>query len=94
MIIQREVYNFALGELLRTIEEAELEKALEPYLNKHDPKFLKTEEQRKKQEITGTEESDAWTDFLENIDKYAVETGIKDLAENHDHYLYGTPKQT
>ena len=36
---------------------------------------------------------DAWSEFLENIDEYAVETGIKDLAENHDHYLYGVPKE-
>jgi len=36
---------------------------------------------------------DAWSEFLENIDEYAVETGIKDLAENHDHYLYGVPKR-
>ena len=23
-----------------------------------------------------------------------VDTGLGDLAENHDHYLYGTPKRT
>jgi len=84
MIIQREIYNFALAELLRTIEEADLEKALEPYLKKSEPeKKAKTEK-----------DDETWRDFLENIDKYAVETGIKDLAENHDHYLYGTPKRT
>jgi len=37
-------------------------------------------------------EEDPWIEFLGNIDQYAVETGIEDLAENHDHYLYGTPK--
>jgi len=84
MIVQREVYNFALAELLRTIEESELEKALANYLKPFEAKFeAKTEKN-----------DDMWTDFLENIDKYAVETGIKDLAENHDHYLYGTPKRT
>lgn len=31
--------------------------------------------------------------FLKNIDNIAVDTGIKDLAENHDHYLYGLPKK-
>jgi len=30
---------------------------------------------------------DAWTEFLSNLDHYAVETGINDLAENHDSYL-------
>ena len=39
-------------------------------------------------------EEDPWVEFLENIDQYAVETGIEDLAENHDHYLYGTPKHS
>ena len=37
---------------------------------------------------------DPWMEFLENIDQYAVETGITDLAENHDHYLYGLPKKS
>ena len=23
-----------------------------------------------------------------------IDTGIEDFAENHDHYLYGTPKRT
>lgn len=23
-----------------------------------------------------------------------IDTGLGDLAENHDHYLYGTPKRT
>ena len=27
-----------------------------------------------------------------DFDKYAVDTGIPDLALNHDHYLYGLPK--
>ena len=30
--------------------------------------------------------------FLDNIDQIAVSTGISDLAEHHDHYLYGTSK--
>jgi len=36
--------------------------------------------------------SDVWNEFLSNIDQHAVETGISDLAENHDHYLYQKPK--
>ena len=27
------------------------------------------------------------------IDKFQVDTGIEDLAAEHDHYLYGTPKK-
>jgi hypothetical protein len=33
---------------------------------------------------------DSW-DRL-NIEEIAVDTGRVDFAENHDHYLYGTPK--
>ncbi|OQX11272.1 MAG: hypothetical protein BWK80_44860 [Desulfobacteraceae bacterium IS3] len=28
-----------------------------------------------------------------NIDEIAVDAGIEDFAENHDHYLYGIPKR-
>ena len=31
-------------------------------------------------------------DPLFGLKDIAVETGIKDLAEHHDHYLYGVPK--
>ena len=31
-------------------------------------------------------------DPLFDLRKVAVETGIKDLAEHHDHYLYGVSK--
>jgi hypothetical protein len=30
---------------------------------------------------------------LAKFTKYAIDTGISDLAEQHDHYLYGTPKR-
>lgn len=36
-----------------------------------------------------TPKADPW-DAL-NIEQVAVDTGIPDLAENHDHYLYGLP---
>ena len=51
--------------------------------------FLKTEifapvktKSRKKQAVT-----------LADLDLLAVETGINDLAAQHDHYLYGMPKK-
>jgi len=31
-------------------------------------------------------------DPFENIEELAVDTGMGDFAEEHDHYLYGTPK--
>jgi hypothetical protein len=30
---------------------------------------------------------------LTDVDKIAIETGIQDLAEHHDHYLYGVSKK-
>jgi len=27
------------------------------------------------------------------VDEFQVDTGIEDLAAQHDHYLYGTPKK-
>lgn len=32
-------------------------------------------------------------DPLFTIHELAMDTGISDLAQNHDHYLYGTPKR-
>ena len=31
---------------------------------------------------------------LVEIDQFAIETGITDLAEDHDHYLYGVKRKT
>jgi hypothetical protein len=30
---------------------------------------------------------------LAELDKFAIDTGIPDLAAQHDHYLYGFPKK-
>ncbi len=32
-------------------------------------------------------------EFIDNIDEYAVDTGIDDLSINHEYYLYGGPKR-
>lgn len=37
-------------------------------------------------------QGDAWEQL--DIDQVAVDTGISDFAQQHDHYLYGTPKRT
>jgi hypothetical protein len=34
---------------------------------------------------------DSWDNL--NFEDISVDTGITDFAENHDHYLYGTPKR-
>jgi hypothetical protein len=30
---------------------------------------------------------------LDDLAEFVIDTGIEDLAEQHDHYLYGTPKR-
>ncbi|HBY97231.1 MAG: hypothetical protein M5U01_17900 [Ardenticatenaceae bacterium] len=35
----------------------------------------------------------AWEALKQLIEAHAVETGIPDLAHQHDHYLYGKPKR-
>lgn len=41
-----------------------------------------------------TQETEAAWDALEQlIEESAVETGITDLAHQHDHYLYSKPKK-
>lgn len=37
-------------------------------------------------------DDDPWDNL--DIEEIAVDTGIEDFAENHDHYLYGTPKRS
>ena len=34
-----------------------------------------------------------WNALTKLIDDCQVDTGIPDLAHQHDHYLYGTPKR-
>jgi hypothetical protein len=34
-----------------------------------------------------------WKALAQLVENCAVETGISDLAGQHDHYLYGKPKQ-
>ncbi len=38
-------------------------------------------------------QEDPWIEFLDNIDQYAVDTGIEDFSINHEYYLYGSPKR-
>ena len=38
-------------------------------------------------------EDRGWEMLIEVIDSNRMDTGILDLAEQHDHYLYGVPKR-
>jgi hypothetical protein len=44
-------------------------------------------------ERTETDKKDDWDELIQLIEDCAMNTGIKDLAHQHDHYLYGTPKK-
>lgn len=38
-------------------------------------------------------DDEAWSTLAQLVEDCAVETGIPDLAHQHDHYLYGKPKK-
>ncbi|WP_204101845.1 MULTISPECIES: hypothetical protein [Spirulina sp. CCY15215] len=40
-----------------------------------------------------TEEISDWDKLSKFFDENAIETGIPDLAEQHDHYIHGCPKR-
>ncbi|MCU0547971.1 MAG: hypothetical protein MUC48_01365 [Leptolyngbya sp. Prado105] len=41
-----------------------------------------------------TEEiAEGWLQLRQIIEDCQIETGVSDLAHQHDHYLHGTPKQ-
>ena len=48
--------------------------------------FLKDDE-------TGVDAGGNWNDLIQLVEANIVDTGIEDLAHQHDHYLYGTPKK-
>lgn len=39
------------------------------------------------------EQPDSWAQILQLAEQYGVATGIGDLAHQHDHYIYGTPRR-
>jgi len=38
-------------------------------------------------------EDHSWNELAELVNECAIDTGVSDLAHQHDHYLYGTSKQ-
>lgn len=71
------------------------QEALAVFLSKHIDEIMEQaeEEMHLPPSVSSEEEfeEDPW-DALD-FDTIAVKTGISDLAENHDHYLYGLPKR-
>jgi hypothetical protein len=44
-------------------------------------------------EQSAVESNLAWDELEQLIERSAVDTGIEDLAHQHDHYIHGTPKR-
>lgn len=98
MIVRKEVSNAALADALQNMDEGVLKdmiRSYQAYLKACEvEQRVRAEKNASSHTVMGSDGGDeSWSEFLENIDQYAVETGIKDLASNHDHYLYGTPKR-
>lgn len=60
-------------------------------IKKLEALFLKTSKDIK-ETPTHEEKEDSWDKL--NMEEVAIDTGIEDFAENHDHYLYGTSKHS
>jgi predicted DNA-binding antitoxin AbrB/MazE fold protein len=71
------------GEVLRPTEPLDLERDAEYRVTIEDT------QPRADDDATVEDERYPLTKFL----KYATDMGIPDFAEQHDHYLYGTPKK-
>lgn len=44
-------------------------------------------------EAATTEQTEILDDILRLVEECAVDTGLPNLADQHDHYLYGKPKK-
>jgi hypothetical protein len=51
--------------------------------------FLENEDQEQSDDAIDAD----WDALMHLIEETKIETGIGDLAHQHDHYLYGTPKK-
>jgi hypothetical protein len=78
----KKVHAIFDGKVLRPQEPVELE------INGH---YVLNIEPLKKEELI--ENDDVESDAAFDLASLAVKTGISDLATEHDHYLYGTPKR-
>jgi hypothetical protein len=65
--------------------KSQIKKNLDDLAKRHLLFLLKADSEPKPQ--------NPWLNFLDNLEDYAVDTGIEDLSVNHEHYLYGGPKR-
>lgn len=78
----------------QTKYKEEIVKELQDIPEEDMPKILEIIHYLKTGMMAGKKKSKAkkGRDPLLDLKSIAVETGIKDLAEHHDHYLYGVSK--
>lgn len=43
--------------------------------------------------VPASNDDSGWDQLMQIIEQNIVDAGIEDLAHQHDHYLYGKPKQ-
>ena len=72
--------------------QAELKKEIEELPKEVQEKLLKLVRFLKNEFLLVTKKGGKGKALLK-IDNIAIETGIDDLAVQHDHYIYGTPKK-
>ena len=48
---------------------------------------------RRSQDTKKVDDDSDWDKLSQILDECQIETGITDLAEQHDHYIHGTPKR-
>jgi len=71
---------------------AELKKEIEELPSELQEKLLKLIHFFKKEFFVVTKKEKKRNALLE-VDNFVIETGIDDLASEHDHYIYGVPKK-
>jgi hypothetical protein len=85
-IIHEEEYMTVKQQLMKEIEDLPLDAQEKVLKLVH---FVKEEILVLRDKIFTEKKGNA----LADVDKIAIETGIQDLAEHHDHYLYGVSKR-
>ena len=86
MAIHEEGYMTVKQQLMKEIEDLPLDAQQKVLKLVH---FVKEEILVLREKIFTEKKGNA----LADVDKIAIETGIRDLAEHHDHYLYGISKR-
>jgi hypothetical protein len=78
--------------LLATPRDARLNRE-GPRRDRHEATEDQTSEELDNNQPSQEIESRSWDALTQLLAECAIDTGISDLAHQHDHYLYGSPKR-